>query len=117
MGVNYYTTAMLAVIAGPIIFLIVLAIRRAVKGHTAYKMRYKKCLDEVDDALVDTYTATRMIMIGADPIQITATTIEAVMTNYLIQRIFVKHGVLYFSETSPKWIHTRLDQVKETRII
>ena len=85
--------------------------------HTPkYKKRYAKCVEAVDEAVLDVLKAVRIIMEDADPAQIDATVVEAIMVNFIVQRTFTQNGVLYWKETSPEWIQTRLDIVKAAQV-
>ena len=83
-----------------------------------YRKKYKKCVADVDEVILDVYKATKMIpgMDSEDPMRINAIVVETIMANYLVQRIFTQGGVLYFKEINSKWIQQRLDIVKQTQI-
>lgn len=83
-----------------------------------YRKKYKKCVADVDDAILDVYKATKMIpgMDNEDPMRINAIVVETIMANYLVQRIFTQGGALYSKEINSKWIQQRLDIVKQTQI-
>jgi hypothetical protein len=81
-----------------------------------YRKKYKRCLLDVDEAILDVYKATQMIMDFADAAQIDATVVETIVSNFIIQRIFTQAEVIYSFETNPKWIQKRLDVLKQNQI-
>lgn len=78
-----------------------------------YRKRYRECLADVDEAILDTINAVNIIMFGCDPLQIDCVVLETIETNVLIQRIFTKHNVIYTTQPSRRWIQKRIEKVKK----
>lgn len=69
----------------------------------------KACVAAVDEAILDISRAIKLLGYD-DPAAEYNMIVETIIKNHIVQRIYTQSGVLYFRETGPKWIRSRIDQ-------